>query len=176
LCQTFGFEEGAIQAEAVRRGIPFLGDEELRKQEGTFDVVTAIEVIEHVERPLEVLSRIRSLLRPGGLFFYTTGNAAPHRADLPAWRYVVPEIHISFYEPETLRRALAAAGFRPQNRGYLPGFTDIIRFKILKNLLFRRRALWQDLLPWPLIARLVNIRHRITDHPVAWAAESPEPR
>lgn len=176
LREAYGFEEGAIQTQAAAKGIPFLSKAELDRRLGTFDVITAIEVIEHVERPLEVLRRIRSLLKPGGLFFYTTGNAAPQRRNLPAWRYVVPEIHISFYEPETLRRALLAAGFRPESRGYLPGFTDIIRFKILKNLRIRRRSRWHDLLPWPVIARLVNWRHAVTAHPIGWAGERPDGR
>ena len=107
-----------------------------------------------MEDPLETLRQIRYLLKPGGLLFFTTGNAAPYRTKLLDWRYVIPEIHISFYEPETLRQALLRTGFEPEFRGYLPGFTDIIRFKILKNLRVRRCATWQDLLPWPLLASL----------------------
>jgi SAM-dependent methyltransferase len=146
-----------------------LEEPELEANEGTFDVVTAIEVLEHVEDPLAELRRIRRLLKPEGLFFYTTGNAEPHKDDLIQWPYVIPEIHLNFYEPETLRRALVETGFRPEFRGYLPGFTDIIRFKILKNLGIRRRAGWQSGLPWHLLARIANNRFRVTDHPIAYA-------
>jgi SAM-dependent methyltransferase len=169
LVNAVGFEEGAIREAAIGRRIPFVDASDLQSRDGAFDVVTAVEVLEHVERPLEVLHRIRSLLKPGGLFFYTTGNAAPHAARILAWPYVVPEIHISFYEPETLRRALVETGFRPDFRGYLPGFTEILRFKILKNLRVRRRSAWQDLLPWFVLARAANAKHRVTDFPVAWA-------
>jgi SAM-dependent methyltransferase len=169
LCRVVGFEEGAIRDDAARHGIPFLNRDELERRVGTFDVVTAIEVLEHIENPLEALRQIRSLLRPGGVFFLTTGNAEPYRASLLDWQYVIPEIHISFYEPETLRQALLCTGFRPEFRGYLPGFTDIIRFKILKNLRIRHRATWQDLLPWPLLARLADARYRVSSHPIAWA-------
>jgi hypothetical protein len=123
-----------------------------------------------VENPLDVLRRIRALLKPGGLLFYTTGNAHPHRANLVGWSYVIPEVHISFYEPETLRRALEAAGFHPEYRGYLPGYTDILRFKILKNLRVRRRAVWEQAIPWSMVARLVNIYLKATELPIAWAA------
>ena len=170
LCQAFGFERGAIRKEADRFGIPFLDEIELDARLGTFDVVTAIEVLEHVEDPLATLRRIRSLLKPQGLLFYTTGNAEPHKEHFLRWRYTIPEIHLSFYEPETLRQALLATGFRPEFRGYIPGFTDIIRFKILKNLKVRKRSVWQSLLPWPLLARLADVRLRMTAHPVAYAA------
>ena len=94
-------------------GIPVVDPDGLAALRGTFDVVTAIEVIEHVADPVPFLSGLRDLLRPGGLLFLTTGNAAPHRDDLARWNYVIPEIHVSFFEPRTLERALIAAGFRP---------------------------------------------------------------
>jgi SAM-dependent methyltransferase len=169
ICQAVGFEEGAIRDAAIRLGIPFVDESELERRAGTFDVITAIEVLEHVEHPVKVLQRIRSLLRPGGLFFYTTGNAAPHAKHILKWPYVVPEIHISFYEPETLRLALQQAGFRPEFRGYIPGFAEILRFKILKHLHVRRRRSWQNALPWAALARMANARHRVTDFPIGWA-------
>ncbi|HWB97137.1 MAG TPA: class I SAM-dependent methyltransferase [Bryobacteraceae bacterium] len=168
-CRIAGFEEGAVKHRAARLGIPLIEEKDLDRLAGTFDIVTAIEVFEHVENPLDVLRRIRALLKPGGLLFYTTGNAHPHRENLIRWSYVIPEIHISFYEPETLRRALEAAGFLPEYRGYLPGYTDILRFKILKNLRVRRRAAWEQALPWSVVARLVNAYARVTGLPIAWA-------
>jgi SAM-dependent methyltransferase len=169
LCQAFGFEEGASRNHASRAGIPLLSDADLDRRADTFDIVTAVEVLEHVADPLATLRQIRRLLKPGGLLFYTTGNAEPHRANLLNWRYVIPEIHVSFYEPETLRQALVRTGFRPEFRGYIRGSTDIIRFKILKNLGIRRRAAWQRILPWPLLARAADARLHLTAHPIAWA-------
>jgi cyclopropane fatty-acyl-phospholipid synthase-like methyltransferase len=169
LCRAFGFEEGASGNHARRAGVTLLSSADLDRRAGAFDIVTAVEVLEHVTDPLATLRQIRSLLRPGGLFFYTTGNAQPYRASLLNWRYVTPEIHVSFYEPETLRQALLRTGFRPEFRGFVPGFTDIIRFKILKNLGIRRQSAWQRILPWPLLARAADARLHVTAHPIAWA-------
>ena len=164
-----GYDVGWITSRARESGLPILSDSEVQAAAGTFDIVTAIEVLEHIADPLDTLRRIRALLKPGGLFFYTTGNAEPFRGRLAEWGYVRPDIHISFFEPATLERALRATGFRPEFRGFTPGFTDIIRFKALKNLGVRRRAAWQIPLPWGAAARLLDRRLRISAHPVGWA-------
>lgn len=129
-----GFEEGAVAADAAARGIPFVGPEQLDELAGTFDVVTAIEVVEHVVDPVGELRRLRRLLKPGGLLFLTTGNAAPYAEKFSSWRYVRPEIHVSYYEPASLERAMELAGLRPERLGRPPGFGDIMKFKVLKNL------------------------------------------
>lgn len=165
-CAAFGHELGWAAAQLT---IPQLDEEGLAAAAGTFDVVTAIEVIEHTIEPVRLLRRLRELLRPGGLLFLTTGNAEPYRERLSRWRYVVPEIHISFFEPKTLALALEQAGFDPRTPGFLPGDVDILRFKILKNLRIRRRSPLEAVLPWTLLGRAADSRLRLTAHPVGFA-------
>jgi SAM-dependent methyltransferase len=165
--EAFGFDEGAIVKDVLTKGIPFLSREQLDGQ--LFDVVTAIEVLEHVEDPIETLRLIRSLLKPGGLFFFTTGNAAPFRQKLASWSYVLPEVHVNFFEPRALEEALMKAGFGVEFHGYAPGFTDIIRFKILKNLGIRVRNAWEKALPWPILSRLADLRYHVSGHPAGRA-------
>lgn len=168
LPKAAGFEKGWIAGRARSQGLPLLTESDLASSRGRYDVVTAIEVLEHAVDPLAVLRSIRGLLDAGGLLFLTTGNAAPHQ-DLVRWGYVQPEIHVSFFEPRTLERALSLAGFRPERRGFLPGFEKIIRFKILKRLGLRRDRRLYDALPWSLISRVVDARLAVTAHPIGWA-------
>jgi 2-polyprenyl-3-methyl-5-hydroxy-6-metoxy-1,4-benzoquinol methylase len=168
-CKATGFEEGAIRDKAARVGIPIVDRAGLERLSGTFDVVTAIEVLEHVAEPVRELELVRELLRPGGLLFLTTGNAEPFRGRLQKWRYAsVPEVHIRFFEPQTVARAIERAGLTPDFRGFIPGFEQIIRFKVLKNLGVRKVGALERLVPWRPLAALVDLRYRVTAHPVAW--------
>jgi len=166
---AYGFDQGWSLNQLLERGVPHLRPEELERRRGTFDVVTAIEVLEHVSDPVTELSRIRALLRPGGLLFLTTGNAAPYRDRLSDWGYVVPDVHVSFFTPEALALALDKAGFDPAFPGYRPGWDDIIRFKVLKSLGVRRNTLATRAVPWRLASRVVDWRLHPSAHPVGWA-------
>ena len=163
-----GFEQGWSVPRLRERGVPILTDDELVGQAGRYDVVSAIEVIEHVLDPVAELKRMGELLRPGGLLFLTTGNAEPYAGKLADWRYVIPEIHVSFFEPRTLAMAFERAGLRPQAGRFGPGWADIIRFKTLKNLKRRSVSRLDGVAPWPLVARALDRRLKITAHPVGF--------
>ena len=164
-----GFEPGWASTWLEERSIPVVSERQLDQSSGRFDVVTAIEVIEHAVDPVAELRRIRAVLRPGGLLFLTTGNAAPFRHRLTSWRYVTPDVHISFFEPETLAGALRSAGFLPAFPGFGAGWADIIRFKTLKSLRRHRRTAVEALVPWPAAARLIDRRLRLSAQPIGWA-------
>jgi SAM-dependent methyltransferase len=166
-----GFDEGAIVDEARALGIPFLTSQELDQLACGFDVVTAIEVLEHLADPLAELRRMRRLLRPGGLLLLTTGNAEPYADRFAAWRYVIPEIHIAYFQPSTLDRALTMANMRPQRLGRPPGFNEIMKFKVLKNLRVRRRSGLTDAIPSAPLARLGDCIARVSDLRVGWAVD-----
>jgi SAM-dependent methyltransferase len=170
-CQAFGYDSGTVHRHLRDLGSHLLTHPDLEKYRGTFDIVTAIEVLEHVPDPIAELRVIRSLLKPGGLFFFTTGNAQPYSQQLLRWRYVTPEIHISFFEPISLDVALQKAGFRPEYGGFRPGFEDIIRFKILKNIHARQISLWERLLPWQFLTRIADSKYKISAHPIGWATD-----
>ena len=144
--------------------------------QGKFDVVTAVEVLEHVLDPVAELRTMRSLLRDDGLLFLTTGNAKPFADRLASWSYATPEIHISLFEPTSLDLALRKAGFRPEHSKLGPGFDDVLKFKVLKNLKIRRRSRWTDAVPARLLALPAERYSRLSEHPIGWALPSGTPR
>lgn len=168
-CAIWGYDEGWVTGKAAEWNVPLLDSSELERQKGSFDIVTAVEVLEHLPHPIVELRKIRSLLKPGGLLFFTTGNAEPHRERFFRWKYLVPEVHVGFFEPGTVARAFQQTGFRADFRGFLPGFEKIISFKVLKTFHIRKAALWHRLLPWKLLSRIVDWRHKVTGHPIGWA-------
>jgi SAM-dependent methyltransferase len=166
---AWGYDEGAIVKAARQRGIPILSAAQLEERAGKFDVVSAIEVVEHAPQPLTVLREIRRALRPGGVFFLTTGNARPFAEKLTRWSYMTPEVHMSFFEPKTLELAMRSSGFRPERRPRGAAFDQILKFKVLRNLHVRKRNPLTDALPARLIGPIADRMRRLSEQPVGWA-------
>ena len=166
---TLGFEQGAAVSLLRKQGVPYVAKEELSDLAGRFDVVTAIEVLEHMLNPLQELRTMRSLLRPGGVLFLTTGNARPFRRHIDRWQYVNPDVHVSFFEPETLELAFRKVGLQPQRLGYRPGWTLIYRSKLLHTLKIHRSSQLHSLVPWGVLGRALDARLRLADQPIGRA-------
>jgi 2-polyprenyl-3-methyl-5-hydroxy-6-metoxy-1,4-benzoquinol methylase len=97
-----------------------------RFDDATFDVVTWIEVVEHILNPLEDVEQIRRVLRPGGVVYVTTPNfAGLTRLILgPGTPFIEYPEHLSYYTPRTLRALFRRAGFVPlkiETTGFSPG-------------------------------------------------------
>jgi SAM-dependent methyltransferase len=163
-----GFDVGYAARQARAMGIEVLDPAELERAAGKFKVVTAIEVLEHMERPLDALRDVHRALAQGGLFFFTTGNAAPFRGKLSTWHYVCPEVHVSFFEPQTMDRALSLAGFRAEHRALTAPYEGIIRYKVLKRLGVPSQNPLEGVLPWGIMTRTVDRRLKVSAHPIGW--------
>jgi SAM-dependent methyltransferase len=166
LAVAMGSEDGYAGRRVIEAGLPCLSSDELLEHEGTFDVVTSIEVIEHVIDPLAFLRQVERLLRPGGVFFLTTGNARPQRDRLTKWPYVIPEIHVSFFEPATIEMAFERVGLVPEHHGYVRGFDRVIRYKTVKNLPGPVRRLADRVVPWGVVAPAIDRRFGVSAFPI----------
>ena len=72
---------------------------------GSFDVVTSFFMLEHVEHPVDVLTTLWSLLRPGGVAYLIVPNPIVNIAD-----FVVVD-HTNHFTDSSLERAFIQAGF-----------------------------------------------------------------
>jgi SAM-dependent methyltransferase len=88
---------------------------DVRFQDAAFDVVTMIELLEHVQEPTRFLAHAAQWLRPGGLLYITTPNAGSLNCRVLglSWSTVSPPEHLVLWTVGALRRALAPAGFVP---------------------------------------------------------------
>jgi len=171
--EIYGFDQGAWALKARQHGVPVLTETELSAHAGTFDVVTAVDVIEHVVEPLSMLAHCRQLLKPGGILFPITQNAGiVSREKMAAWRYVLPEIHVSFFTADALARALRQTGFEPIPLPRNSGWRDILRARILKNLHVKRRNSLERLVPWTLATTLADSILKMGQLPIGRAVSS----
>jgi SAM-dependent methyltransferase len=92
----------------------FLETPDLRWSGEAYDMVTLFDVLEHVYRPQEAFSNLRSLVKPGGMVFVETGNTRtfwPSFFGLHHWWYVRLMEHHIFWSRRSLERIAAAHGF-----------------------------------------------------------------
>jgi 2-polyprenyl-6-hydroxyphenyl methylase/3-demethylubiquinone-9 3-methyltransferase len=82
------------------------------RPDGTFDVITCFEVLEHSPAPERTLADIASLLAPGGCIIFSTAVQPANIPEIRAnWWYVAPRNgHASIYTLAALARAGRDAG------------------------------------------------------------------
>lgn len=87
-----------------------------------FDLITLIDVVEHVTQPMGLLRQIASALVPGGLLVVTTPDVRSIAARLLGRRWWhFRAAHVCFFNPQTMRVALGQAGLqiaRVENYGW----------------------------------------------------------
>ncbi|MDQ3110719.1 MAG: class I SAM-dependent methyltransferase [Bacteroidota bacterium] len=78
-----------------------------------FDVITSFEVLEHINDGKEHSRKIASLLRDGGLFYFTTPNFNSFSRKWLGGKWNVIEYpeHLTYYTVRTITKLLISAGF-----------------------------------------------------------------
>lgn len=142
---------------------------------GTFDLVIACEVIEHVAHPGDLLARLATLLAPGGRLLVTTPNGAHFRNTLPTLRDAgdVEEMerrqfkpdadgHLFLLTPDELYDLATEAGLHVERLDTwgLPPLTGHAGLRLLAGTWAIAPAYWADragqYLPAPLRVRLTT--------------------
>jgi SAM-dependent methyltransferase len=92
---------GVPTHEGTLRDAPF--------EEASFDVVYMRNVLSHLAYPRAEYAHIRSLLRPGGVLIFETGNVAELTPEV-AGTLELPD-HLYLFGEQTIRRLLELTGF-----------------------------------------------------------------
>src|SRR5690606_28559152 len=117
---------------------------ELGFADGKFDVVCAMEILEHTPLPDQLVREAARVLKPGGLFFFHTLNRNPLSwlLALKGVEWFVPNtpknmhVYSLFLKPRELRAFCAQSGLAVERvRGVRPAFSTA-----LLKLLFTGRV------------------------------------
>lgn len=81
-------------------------------EEGRFDAVVLMDVLEHMSQPKENLRRAFRLLRPGGILYLTTPDSSSLAARFLKGRWwCIRKAHLYYFSRRTLRRMLEETGY-----------------------------------------------------------------
>jgi 2-polyprenyl-3-methyl-5-hydroxy-6-metoxy-1,4-benzoquinol methylase len=88
-------------------------------QKGTFDVVSAFDLIEHIDQPTPFLRSVAEFLRPGGKVVICTPDSEHFLRYVMGsrWPMLQPMQHLSIFSRRSLRTALEQSGFTDVRMG-----------------------------------------------------------
>jgi 2-polyprenyl-3-methyl-5-hydroxy-6-metoxy-1,4-benzoquinol methylase len=113
------FDRATVAALKQRWNLSVAAGDFLAAEPGdsNFDLVSMLEVLEHLHQPLAALKRARDLLRPGGTLYVTVPNLASleYRLWRGRWVALEPPLHLYHFTSRTLTRALHQVGLQVQS-------------------------------------------------------------
>ncbi len=104
-----------LQSKGFKVFFGFLQDAKF--PDNHFDVITAVEILEHIPEPQNILKEIARILRPGGIFWATTPHSKGASARLlgTRWSTIAPPEHIHLFSAKGLKLLLEKSGFNKIN-------------------------------------------------------------
>jgi 2-polyprenyl-3-methyl-5-hydroxy-6-metoxy-1,4-benzoquinol methylase len=154
--------------EAAKRGLnAYRADlEDHPFADESFDVVTMIEVVEHISQPKRAFESLAKLIRPGGLLVIQTANFDGLQAKRLGsnYNYYLPG-HLFYYSKGNLRKILTEHGF--SNLYFFHG----VEFGLIPKLKKSRGDFkkWTDYLRWFRIA-LYHCKSKFAFGGFAWTS------
>jgi SAM-dependent methyltransferase len=142
-----GVELSAPQADYARRvrglDVRDVTIEKARFPDGSFDLIHASHLIEHLNDPRSFLRECYRLLRPGGRLILTTPNAAGFQARLfgPSWRSAIFD-HLYLFSLRTLGRLLESENFIIERKATWGGLAAGTAPGPIKNFADRAAKRW----------------------------------
>jgi 2-polyprenyl-3-methyl-5-hydroxy-6-metoxy-1,4-benzoquinol methylase len=119
MARLFGLDAIGVDRSNARRGgagVEIHAD--LEEAPGTYDAITMFEVLEHLDDPLEIATRLHERLNPGGVMIVETPDCTGVTGITSEreFRLIHPLDHINAFTPESLVSIMARAGFDPLHK------------------------------------------------------------
>ena len=131
--EIHGFDIGSYANRLVaEKKFRILDERGIAGCSGMYDVITCVEVIEHSRDVNLTMGNLSRLLKPGGLLVLTTGNLNCPAARLsgPDYRYIIPDIHISLFNPDCLSLLYNKHGLSPVRVRY----NGVLKYKVMTSI------------------------------------------
>ena len=133
--------------KALQLGVPaYCRDIFDHNPEYKYETITGFDVLEHVLDPIKFLDSLKRLLKLGGVLVLTT----PNRLSLfrmlmgKRWYFYIPEEHLYYFDPITVRQFLEHRGF------------DLVNCKRISKPLTIKYGLTQFAEYNPMIYKILN--------------------
>ncbi len=130
------FDQATVAALQQHRKLPVVAGDFVTAElsDSNFDLVSMLEVLEHLHQPLAALQRARDILRPGGTLVVTVPNISSleYRLWRGQWVALEPPLHLYHFTSQTLTRALHQAGLQVQSVEYDASTAGLTRSLWLK--------------------------------------------
>ena len=108
-------EAKALAAPAVREGIHTGFFTDAVYPDASFDLICSFQTLDHLGDPLAILETCRRKLRPGGLLYLIVHNTDGLQAKIFGEKSPIVDVeHIYLFNPATLEKAVAKAGFQAE--------------------------------------------------------------
>lgn len=108
---------------------------------GTFDVITCLDVLEHIYDLEAFLRKAHAWLKPQGIFYTILPNidSWEFRMFQSYWYGLELPRHVSHFSPKSLRRLMASFGFsevfvKSQSTNYVERSVDYVRCALIEKL------------------------------------------
>ena len=114
--EVWGIEPSQSATIAEKRGIIVKKTtfEKVDLPQNYFDVVILNHTLEHLANPLEVVRKVKSVLKKGGLILIDVPNFGGFSARIlrSSWPYLAPDEHTYQFTQDSLKKILKKAGFK----------------------------------------------------------------
>lgn len=156
---ALGIEPSGSSQEAKKKGLRVLNVkfEDSKLPKDYFNLVVLNHALEHMDNPKDVLRKINTLLKEGGIVFIDVPNFGSFSSKLLGnkWPYLLPEEHKHQFTKETLTILLEDNGF---NVKYWESRSGIFEYANPLKELGRKRFLIDIFTsPYALIATLLGM-------------------